>query len=284
MHRLWRVLWALLVCWTVGSGRVAAQQRPLVTEDPETVGAGLVLVEGGFDYAIDQHYPASGLKGSLLRLPVVGVSVGVSSIAEIQLDGELFNRLAIKERVDAPLASLTRIDGDRTSDVGDFVVATKVRVAGETARRPAFAIRFAAKVPTASNESGLGLDTTDLYFTAIAGKTVESVRVVGNVGLGILQDPTTAGRQNDVLVYGVSVARAVAQGTEIVGEINGRLHTASHEAPAGTETRALMRLGGRYTAGAGRVDAGLIVGMTSKDPAFGVTVGFTYVFTAFRLP
>ncbi len=284
MHRLWRVLWALLVCGTVGSGRVAAQQRPLVTEDPETVGAGLVLVEGGFDYAIDQHYPASGLKGSLLRLPVVGVSVGVSSIAEIQLDGELFNRLAIKERVDAPLASLTRIDGDRTSDVGDFVVATKVRVAGETARRPAFAFRFAAKVPTASNESGLGLDTTDLYFTAIAGKTVESVRVVGNVGLGILQDPTTAGRQNDVLVYGVSVARAVAQGTEIVGEINGRLHTASHEAPAGTETRALMRLGGRYTAGAGRVDAGLIVGMTSKDPAFGVTVGFTYVFTAFRLP
>ena len=27
----------------------AAQQRPLVTEDPETIGAGLVLLEGGFD-------------------------------------------------------------------------------------------------------------------------------------------------------------------------------------------------------------------------------------------
>ena len=26
-----------------------AQQRPLVTEDPETIGSGLVLLEGGFD-------------------------------------------------------------------------------------------------------------------------------------------------------------------------------------------------------------------------------------------
>ena len=29
----------------------AAQQRPLVTEDPETIGSGLILFEGGFDLA-----------------------------------------------------------------------------------------------------------------------------------------------------------------------------------------------------------------------------------------
>lgn len=284
MRRPWYVAGLLWAWWVWTPSSAAAQQRPLVTEDPETVGAGVVLVEAGIDYAIDQLYPAAGLKGSLLRLPVVGVSVGVSSIAEIQLDGGLFDRLAIKDRFEAPLSSFARIDGDRTSDVGDFVLATKVRVAGETARRPALAFRFAAKLPTASNESGLGLDTTDLHLTALAGKTVQAVRVVGNLGLGILQDPTTPARQNDVLLYGVSVARAVAVGTEIVGEINGRVHTASHPAPAGTETRAVMRLGGRYTAGAGRVDAALLVGMTTRDPAFGITVGFTYVFSAFRVP
>src|SRR5688572_16031381 len=55
-----------------------AQQRPLTTEDPEPVGAGRVLVEGGLDYARSVEYPASGLQGNLLRLPLLGVSIGIS--------------------------------------------------------------------------------------------------------------------------------------------------------------------------------------------------------------
>ena len=262
----------------------AAQQRPLVTEDPETIGSGLVLVEGGFDYSTDVLYPASGLQGNLLRLPAVGLSLGVSSIAEIQIDMGFYNRLRITERFSAPLSSMVDVDGDRTSDVEDIVVATKVRLVGETAGRPAFGLRFATKLPTASNESGLGLDTTDVHVTLLVGKTVQSLRVVGNVGLGILADPTRGDRQNDVLLYGVSVARAFAQGAEFVGEINGRAHTAAYDPAPGTETRAVMRLGARYTVGAGRVDGGVIVGMTSRDPSFGATVGFTYVFNAFRVP
>ena len=86
------------------SGSVAAQQRPLATEDPETIGAGRLLIEGGVDYAHDQHYPVSGLTGNLWRIPVLGVSVGISSIAEIQLDSGFYNRLSIKSRNEAPLS------------------------------------------------------------------------------------------------------------------------------------------------------------------------------------
>ena len=43
-----------------------AQQRPLVTEDPEPIGAGRVLVEGGFDMAHDYQSTVSGLKGNLI--------------------------------------------------------------------------------------------------------------------------------------------------------------------------------------------------------------------------
>ena len=93
--------------------------------------------------------------------------------------------------------------------------------------RPAFGVRFATKLPNASNESGLGLDTMDFYFSGLVAKTVQSVRVVGNVGLGILSDPTVGNRQNDVLTYGVSFARALTQAAEIVGEINGRVSTRS---------------------------------------------------------
>src|SRR4051812_30688600 len=71
----------------------AAQQRPLLTEDPEPIGAGRVLVEGGADLAHDQHYPVSGLDGNLLRFPTIGVSFGLSSIAELQIDGSFYNRL-----------------------------------------------------------------------------------------------------------------------------------------------------------------------------------------------
>ena len=54
---------------------------------------------------------------------------------------------------------------------------------------------------------------------------MQSIRVVGNVGLGILGDPTRGDRQNDVLTYGLSLARALTQAAEVVGEVNGRFDT-----------------------------------------------------------
>ena len=109
-----------------------AQQRPLVTEDPETIGAGRVLVEAGLDYGRSVEYPASGLEGNLLRFPLIGVSVGVSSIAEIQIDGGLYNHLSITSREPAPLSGMVTATGDSTSSVEDFVIGTKMRIAGET--------------------------------------------------------------------------------------------------------------------------------------------------------
>ena len=263
----------------------AAQQRPLVTEDPEVIGAGLILLEGGFDYGHDILYPASGLQGNLLRLPMLGLSFGISSIAELQLDGGIFDSLAVKHRGvgPAPLASQLDFTGDTTHDVDDIVLATKIRLAAETPSRPAFGLRFATKLPNASNESGLGLDTTDFHAQFLIGKTVQSVRVVGNIGLGILGDPTEGANQNDVLDYGISVARAVREGIEVVGEVNGRASTRGGTPPEGTESRGVMRLGGRITRGTVRIDAGMLFGITSRDPSFGFTAGATWVFKGFTV-
>jgi len=262
----------------------SAQQRPLVTEDPEVVGAGRVLLEGGIDYNLDILFPASGLTGNLLRAPLIGVSVGLSSIAELQIDGGLFNSLSVTDRRDAPLSGMLDFTGDSTSDVEDVVVATKVRILAEGATRPAIGVRFATKLPNASNESGLGLDTTDFYLTGLFAKTVQSIRIVGNLGLGILGDPTRGDAQNEVLAYGLSLARALTDQTEIVGEVNGRAHVAGGTPPAGTESRSALRFGARYTSGMLRVDGGIIVGLTTRDPGFGFLAGATYVFDAFRVP
>ncbi len=272
---------AILAC----SSSAFAQQRPLITEDPEPIGAGRMLVEGGIDYAHDQRYPTSGLRGNLWRIGAVGLSFGLSSIAEFQIDGALRNRLAITGRDPAaPLASLVTATGNSTSSFEDVVVGTKIRLVSETAGRPAFALRFATKLPNASNESGLGTDTMDFFASVLGAKTVQSVRVVANIGAAILSDPTEGNRQNDVLTYGGSFARAMTQRAELVGELNGRLSTRSGGAFPGTESRGLVKLGGRFTQGPVRLDAGVFFGLTTIDPAIGFTAGFTYVFNAFTVP
>jgi hypothetical protein len=270
----------------LGAADVAhAQQRPLVTEDPENVGAGLILVEGGFDVQRSIFYPVSGLEGNLLRAPLLGVSIGVGTVAELQVDGGFYNRLTVTSRSPAPLSGQLDFTGDRTTDVEDIVIGTKIRLVPEGTSRPAVGLRFATRLPNAGNESGLGLDTLEFNVSALVGKTIRSVRVVGNVGLAILGDPTRGDQQGDLLTYGFSFARAVRQGVELVGEVNGRYAaTYDDDTPPGSESRAMMRFGGRITTGTVRFDAGALIGLTSRDPSIGLTAGFTWVFRAFGSP
>ena len=261
----------------------SAQSRPLVTEDPETVPAGNILFEAGVDFLQDVHYPASGLGGRLWKIGQFGFSFGVSSIAEIQVDGGFRNFLNIETFTPAPLSGMLDIEDDTTSDFEDFTIGAKVRFMSETAQRPAMAVRFSTRLPNAGNENGLGLDTTDFNFGLAIGKTVQSVRVVGTVGLGILGDPTRGDRQNDVLNYGASVARAVASGVEIVGELNGRASLRSGTPPVGTESHSMMRVGARFTKGPIRGDGALLIGVLENDPTWGFTGGITWVFRAFTV-
>ena len=61
----------------------------------------------------------------------------------------------------------------------------------------------------------------------LIAKTIRSLRIVGNIGSGILGDPTNGQRQNDVVTYGFSLARAVTERAELVGEVNGRVNLRS---------------------------------------------------------
>lgn len=262
-----------------------AQSRPLATEDPEVVGPGQILFEAGFDYGQDIFYPASGLRGNLSRIGTFGLDIGVSSIAEIQIKGGLRDHLAITSRSSAPLSDMLTVpeEATSTSDFPDGMIGAKVRFSTEGARRPSMAIKFATKLPNAGNESGLGLDTMDFHFNLAVAKTVNSTRVVGNVGFGILSDPVRGDSQNDVLNYGLSVAQATRTGVELVAELNGRLNTRSNTPPVGTESRSMMRVGARFTHASVRFDAAFLAGITERDPTWGFTTGLTWVFKAFTV-
>jgi len=271
----------LLVAGTAQTA--AAQSRPLATEDPETVPKGFVLLEGGFDVLGKTSFPASGLKGDLLRIGTFGVSVGVNSSVELQFDGGLRRRLTIDGfDASAPLAGRYTGTGTATGGFDDLFVGVKIRFAPETVSRPAVALRFATKLPNAGPGSGLGTSTTDFAIGLAAAKTVESVRVAANLGIAFMTEPSQIATQNKLMTYGVSVARAVATGIELVGDVNGRLDTGTDAGP-GTESRGAVRLGGRLTRGPVRLDAGFLIGITDVDPSWGVTVGFTWVFKAFEV-
>ena len=181
----------VLAACAASAPAVRAQQRPLTTEDPEVIGDGRALVEAGIETGSNARYPLSGLRGDRVAVPI-GVSLGLGRFAELQIDSG-YTWLGIDARDEAPLAFRVPPDMTRTSDIIDVTVATKVRVLSEGAHRPSFGVRFATRLPNATNESGLGLDTTDFYFSILAGKTIGSTRIVGNAGILVTHDPLHGG-------------------------------------------------------------------------------------------
>ena len=251
-----------------------AQQRPLTPQDPDVVGAGVVLLETGVETGSNVRYALSGLNGDRIAIPV-GICFGVGTIAELQLESG-YNWLSIDSREDAPLASRVAPGIAWTSDIIDITVATKIRLTTEGRRRPALGVRFATRLPNASNESGLGLDTTDFSFSILGAKTLSGIRVAGNAGLAILSNPLIATIQDDAFVGGVSLTRRVSPRWEIVGDVAWQSVWFSDVPPIGAEPLGEVRAGARFTRGRTRFDAGVLGGFTERSPGFGVIAGVTF--------
>ena len=258
-----------------------AQQRPLVTEDPETIGNGSVLLEGGVAFDKGQTNEAYGVKGDVRHIGLFGASIGIGPAAEVQVDGGLIQRISVTQRIIAgPLGAVTLLlPGDTATSMEDVIVASKVRLVSETETRPAVGLRFGTKLPIAPPEKAIGLGTTDFFAAFLIAKTVRSVRSVGNVGLFVLGNPEDGQDTATALGFGLSVARALTNAFEIVGEVNGRLTPFDESVPPGLESRGAFRAAGRYTYKLLRIDFGVLLGLTDRDPDFGISAGATYVIT-----
>jgi hypothetical protein len=251
-----------------------AQQRPLVTHDPEVLGAGRVLVEAGVESGTNIKYPVSGLTGDRWALPV-GITLGLGTNVELEIDTG-YQWLAIDRRDFAPLDARVRA-GSSTSDVVDAVIATTIRVATEGRRRPAIGVRLATELPNASNESGMGLDTLNFGGSLLLAKSFGATRLAGNAGVMILSDVLQGSLQHDAFAGSVSVVQTLTPAVGLAGEFWMRKVLFADVPPIGAEPRGQIRLAARYARAGWRIDGGVIVGTTRQDPDFGVALGLTWV-------
>lgn len=260
---------------------VFAQQRPLRTDDAELVKTGRVRLEFGMEFLQGQQFPLSGLEGDLTRVGVTSIHVGMGEYAEFQLSGVIQNFLSVTERTEPIIPP--DFSGNSTSDFGDLVLATKLRLAPEKGARPALAFKFAVQLPNASNESGLGTDTTGFYGSILASKHFGKLQLLGNVGIGILDSPVQPNSQDDLVTYGVAALFPIKPKVNLVGEVSGR---GGDQGP-GNESGAQARLGVQFWAAGLRWDIAGIAGLEKFDAHSGLTIGLTYEFQAFgkkRIP
>ena len=261
-----------------------AQQQPLITQDPATIGTGNVLLRGEFGYARDTFYPLSGLTGNLSQLPIFGINVGLGPIADLVISGGPYDRLTITSRAAGPFAADLNsavLSGKVTHAVDDISIGTRITLVPEASVRPAVGFSFSVRLPNAKHPSGLGQDTTDFSASMLSGKSIGAVRVLGNLGFTIMSEPTDEPKQNDVLTYGAAASLHVARHMELVSEVNGRWSVRNGVAPIGTESRSRAQIGAAYTRGHLRYDTAVFSGLTPIDPSIGVSAGLSVLFHAF---
>lgn len=252
-----------------------AQDRPLQTPDAQTVPAGTLRAEVGFDFLQDVSFPVSGLTGDLTSVADLDLRMGVGRIVEVQLQGAIQNFLDVRKQVPG-ITPIVLTGPNSTHDVGDFSLYTKVRIWSESGRRPALAFRFGYMIPDSNQARGIGTNTTNIFASFILQKHFWRLNTFGTAGLAVMQSPGATFSQNDVLTYGGAFILPLHKRVNLVGEVYGR-YNSRKLVPAlfGTESRSQARFGFQILAAGFHWDVAGIAGLTDRDAGSGFTFGFS---------
>lgn len=275
ISRVANLVLVILACSTFA----IAQQRPLITEDVDIIPPGTLRIEAGIDYLQGVKFPASGLTGDLTRVGVIGINIGFAPNVEFQIEGVAQNFLSINTRGPSAIP-LSLVPGvNSANDIGDFTLATKIKLRSETRRGPSIGFRFGVQLPNSNQERGIGLNQTNAFGSLLIGKKFGQdgrFNTFGNLGVAILTAPTTLFTQNDVITYGLAGIFRVNRQFSLAGEVNGRINTRPGNGPLGTESQSEARLGMQIRASGLQFDFAGIKGLTDFSPNSGVTIGVTY--------
>jgi hypothetical protein len=243
----------------------AAQQRPLLTEDPRTIDDGTLVAETGFGFQNRARFPVSGLTGDLYSILDSGLHFGLGKRAEFQMTGTIHNYLRLEN------------DAGSRNDWGDLALSTKIKLVDEGRSLPVISFRPTVVLPNASITKGIGTDGTNFFGDLLFGKSVRSAFLFGSIGLGILDDPTKAAAQQDVLTFGIAGSVPVSKQINVLAEWNGRHNAETNPSPGG-ESRGQIRVGLQIKALGVRWDAAGTAGTTDWDHKAGFVAGLSKEF------
>ncbi len=259
-----------------------AQDRPLRTVDTETVAAGTLRAEIGFDFLQDVGFPLSGLRGDETSVGVVDLRMGVGKIVEMEVAGAVQNFLDVKSQGTSFVPNLRLTGVHSTHDTGGFTLASQIRLLRNEGKRPGVAFKFGFVMPNSNQARGIGTNTTNVFALVALEEQIKKLSVFGNLGLEILQAPNALFSQNDVLIYGGAFKYPIHSRVYLVGEVNGLYSSRSiNDALIGTQSTGQARLGLQIKAGGFTWDLAGIRGLNKYDPRSGFTFGVTKDFHLF---
>ena len=271
-----------LLPFSVFTSNTRAQDRPLRTVDAETVPAGTLRGEIGFDFLQDVGFPLSGLRGDETSVGVVDLRMGVGKIVEVEVEGAIQNFLDVKSRGTSFVPNLSLTGVNSTHDTGDFTLATKVRILKNEGRRPGIAFKFGFIMPNSNQARGIGTNSTNVFALVALEEQIRKLSVFGNLGIEILQAPNALFTQNDVLMYGGAFRYPILRNVNLVGEVNGLYSSRSvNDALIGTQSTGQARVGLQITVAGFTWDLAGVRGLNKFDPSSGFTFGVSKDFRLF---
>jgi hypothetical protein len=244
------------------SGAYAGHERPLVTESAEITLYGSIEIREGIDYLknITLLFQPRDKDWDVIKLPEMGVAVGLGDRIEVQADFDLLYHHTAT---------------DDSFDVGDLRFWTKVKLFKETEMRPAVAIKFGTKLPNADNSRSFGTDESDNYGILILSKNIMGFDSRFNLGMGILGNPNEVSTQDDVLVYGLGVVRPICGDIKAVAEVTGIAN--SHNGNDRSTLQAGIQIPRQWLTW----DIAVSKGLNKSSEDWGLTAGATFTFQAF---
>lgn len=259
----------MLVVLTSLATPLTAQLRPLEPLPAGTLGAGAPALSArlGVSRLQGQRASLAGTQGDLVELGNMSAIWRTGRVA-VEVGGTVLRLFEDEARLMEPSPGVDPEVGPERRDVGDFRVATSVRMTPERWVPVAF-VRFGTRLPTTDNRVGLDRDRTDFFSTLGLHWSSAGWTLGGEAGLGIHGTHHPRLEQSDVLIYAARIGYDLgpfAPEVSLVGHADGM-----PGAIRGNEELSEVRVGGR----AGDrlwLSAHWVRGLTDHSPAGGILV------------
>ena len=260
---------ALLLGLALTALPATGQLRPLDPLDWPRLENGDAFYTGlGAGLLLDQEASLAGTRGTLGELGNFVVAWKTGRVL-VRVSGTLARSFEDDEVLEPPAPGVRAPDGSIRRDAGDVRAETTLRLLGRG--QPALlALRFGTRLPTSSDEPGIGRDRTDFHALLGARYHAGRVALAGEAGVGILSTHHVSWLdQSDVLLF--------AAGIEVdAGPITPSLHLVGQDdlhrrRVRGNEDLSEVRLGLR-TGGRWWLETIALHGLADYSPGIGVLV------------